>query len=126
MRKIVLAFGIVLISCAVSYAGSVDIHLGLPMPPMPPVPVFMLPPPPPDVVIEPSRERDYWFWNDNRNMWFYYDTQNRPHYSKSHVYLDDGRHFYRQGGNWKPRHEDRGKHNGWDKHGDKHNDNRDR
>ena len=117
MRRIALAFGIVLASCAVSYAGSVDIHVSAPGPPMPPGPGFMLPPPPPDVVIVPERERDYWFWDDSRREWFYYDTQRRPHYERHHGYRDDGRHFYREGGDWKPRHGDMGRHKGWDKKG---------
>jgi hypothetical protein len=77
-----------------------------------------MPPPPPSIVIEPGPP-DYWFWNDNREAWFYYDKQRRPHYEPRHAYVDDGRHYYSKGGKWHVGRHDMGKHKGWYKHGRK-------
>lgn len=108
MKRVALAFGILLFTGTISYAGDVHIGIGFSVPvPMPP-PVVVFPPLPPGIVIVPGRERDYWFWDDGRGAWFYYDSYRRPHYVRRHAYRDDGRHFYRDDGRWRPRYYDRG------------------
>ena len=113
---------------------------GFPVPPMPPMPppppIIVVPAPPqPPVVVEPPRSRTvvvypplppgivivagppvYWFWDDGRVMWFYYDTRHRTHYVRDHVYVDDGRHYYSEGSRWNVGHRDQGLHRGWYKH----------
>lgn len=112
MKRVALAFGILLFTSTLSYAGDVHIGIGFPLPvpvpvPVPP-PVVVFPPLPPGIVIVPGREMYYWFWDDGRGMWFYYDSYRRPHYVRRHVYRDDGRHYYRDNGRWRPRYYDRG------------------
>ena len=73
---------------------------------------------PPEIVIQPGPPA-YWFWDDGRGMWFYYDSGRRRHYDRRHGYMDDGRHYYVREGGWHPAREDNGRHRGWYKH-DKH------
>ena len=80
--------------------------------------VVVLPAPPPAVVIAPGPPA-YWFWDDERGAWFYYDVDRRAHYARRHEYMDDGRHYRMERGQWVVGHEDNGKHKGWYKR-DKH------
>lgn len=110
---------------AAAIAGDVKVYLPLPPPPtvvISPGPhrpaarsVVVMPPLPPSIVIAPGPP-EYWFWDDRRAMWFYYDRERRPHYSRRHAYVDDGRHYYAEEGNWRVGHEDMGRHRGWYKH----------
>jgi hypothetical protein len=120
--RLVIAALIFSLSIGIAYAGP-------PMPPMPPMPPFPLPPPPPGpvVVVPPiplppgivirSGEPEYWFWDDDQGLWFYYDRHNRRHFARRHVYVDDGRHYYAEEGRWTVHHGDwdRGRHKGWHK-----------
>lgn len=130
MKKFILLsfFAAMLVPASASFAGNVNISIGIPVPPPPPLPVIVapspprpvvvMPPPPPSIVIEPGAPV-HWFWNDNRGLWFYYDSHRRPHYSRRHVYVDDGRHYYSEGGKWHVGRHDMGKHKGWYKHKEK-------
>jgi hypothetical protein len=139
MRKTISGLGFaslfILGTVATSLAGGVNIYVTPPPPPVvvpvpppppavmvpappPPRPVAVFPPLPPGVVITPGPPA-YWFWDDGRAEWFYYDVDHRPHYSRRHIYVDDGRHFYMEGRRWRPGHEDMGRHKGWYKHQEK-------
>lgn len=131
MKKLLplFVFATLLFTASATMAGNVNISIGVPAPPMPVMvapapppppsgPVMVFPPLPPSIVIEPGAPV-HWFWNDNRGLWFYYDNHRRPHYSRRHVYVDDGRHYYSEGGKWHVGRHDMGKHKGWYKHRDK-------
>jgi hypothetical protein len=85
-------------------AGSINIVL-----PVPSVSVVF---PPPPVVITPGPAA-YWFWDDGRGVWFYYDSGRRRHYDRNHVFMDDGRHYYLRDRNWAVANHDEGMHRGW-------------
>jgi hypothetical protein len=86
----------------------------VPVLPPPPVSVMVLPPPPPGVVIGSPSD---WFWDEDRGSWFYYDKHRHPHYDRRHGFVNDGRHFYLEGGRWSRARHDMGKHKGHDKDG---------
>lgn len=126
MRKTLVMCGFAIMlalgTASVALAG-VNIYVQPPTPPVvvapvppPPAPVVVYPPPPPGIVIAPGPPA-YWFWDDGRAEWFYYDAHRHPHFVRDHVYIDDGRHFYREGREWRIGHEDMGRHRGWYKHG---------
>jgi hypothetical protein len=113
-KHLVVAAVIAAVFSAVPVFAGVNIFITpppIPVPvlPPPPVPVAVMPPPPPGVVIGPS----YWYWNGDRGSWFYYDRYRHPVYVRRHVFVDDGRHFYSEGGRWRPARHDMGRHRGW-------------
>ena len=118
-RHLVVAAAMAAVFSAVPAFAGVHVFITPPaipvfVPPPPPVPVVVMPPPPPGVVIgSPS----YWFWDGDRGSWFYYDRYRHPHYDRRHGFVNDGRHFYLEGGRWRPARHDMGKHKGHDKDG---------
>jgi len=110
---VMLTFGF----AAAALAGAVTVHF--PVPPLPPLPPPVVvepeppyPPLPPTVVITPGPPA-YWFWSPGRRMWFYYDVDRRPIFVRRHRFVDDGRHFFSEGGGWRIGHRDEGLHRGW-------------
>jgi len=112
MRTLVLA-ALLCAFATPSLAGTVIIPVPVPVPPR--VVVEPAPPPPPTIVIRPGNP-EYWFWDEGRTQWYYYDSDRRPHYDRDHIYVDDGRHYYREGRDWRVGHRDMGLHKGWYKH----------
>jgi hypothetical protein len=113
-KHLVVAAVMAAVFSAVPVFAGVNVYITpppIPVPvlPPPPVPVAVMPPHPPGVVIGPS----YWYWNGDRGSWFYYDRYRHPHYDRRQGFVNDGRHFYLEGGRWRPARHDMGRHRGW-------------
>lgn len=103
-KQLFIAFGLVILFSTVSYADSIRI----PIPPVPPVPdfvkdppevEFMAPPPPAFIKVEVSHP-DYWFYDDDKEAWFYYEKGRKRRYVKRHEWRDDGKHFCVKSKKW--------------------------
>ncbi len=129
-RHLFIALGFVIFFGTASYAGSIKIPLP-PVPPPPPVPDFaeephtapeidvVVPPPPTFISVEVSHP-DYYFYDDDREAWFYYEKGRTPHYVRHHEWRDDGKHFYGSGKRWVKANKRYANSRGWAKHNAKH------
>lgn len=117
-RMLMTVAALTLLISTTAWAARVIVPVPVPMPPPPPrviipvppppprvvvpgPPVVVWPPPPPEIVIAPGPPA-YWFWDDGRGSWFYYDAKHRRHFSKRHGFRGNGKHFILRDGRWEP------------------------